>query len=108
MRNEKTRNVSRPAAFFVMPHILLMVATAIGLVAANADVAAAYDRQARDQALLAAGDVASPGTEQQRPDLGDPSEDGTDGPPSAENPDTAIPEAPPGCIYRDGPLELVV
>lgn len=52
-----------------------------------------------------AGDPNADGDAQMelRPDEQQPSEDGTDGQPGA-----AAPEPPSGCLFRDGPLELVV
>lgn len=43
------------------------------------------------------------GSVQRQPDDGSSSEDGTDGAPGA-----IAPDAPSGCTFRDGPLELVV
>lgn len=63
---------------------------------AIADDGAADDGEAGD--LNADGDAQM----ELRPDEQQPSEDGTDGQPGA-----AAPEPPSGCLFRDGPLELV-
>jgi hypothetical protein len=53
------------------------------------------------------------GTAERRDNLDEPSEDGTDSEPDAarpggQEPGAAQPEAPPGCSFRRGPLELLV
>ncbi|MEQ1651258.1 MAG: hypothetical protein ABL897_02090 [Hyphomicrobium sp.] len=50
----------------------------------------------------------SPGATQRQRDFDTPSEDGTDDAPGSAAPNSGESDRPPGCNFRDGPLELVV
>lgn len=64
---------------------------------------AAADEPESDADARDGSRAESPGTMQRHRDLDEPSEDGTE-----DAPVPALPEAPPGCTYHGGSLELFV
>jgi hypothetical protein len=65
------------------------------------------DEPAGDGEMLDGPSEDEPGLAQRPRAGGEPSEDGTEDGPAIE-PGPALPDAPPGCIFHGGPLELVV
>ncbi len=64
---------------------------------------AAADEPESDNDASDGSRAESPGAAQRYRDLDEPSEDGTE-----DAPQPALPEAPPGCTYHGGSLELFV
>lgn len=82
----------------------IMLASASGVMVAGPLVLSPVaDESPYDGQRYAEPDDGLDGSAQRQPDDGSSSEDGTDGEPGATAPD-----APSGCSFRDGPLELVV
>lgn len=77
-------------------------------VAFDAGLAQVADNRDADSRAGDSRDEASPGAAQRMPESGRPSEDGTDDEADTVRPYPGMPDQPPGCRFRNGPLELVV
>lgn len=107
MRSADTANRSRIlAGALVLWGVFAVTATHVSAGAGRPFMTGDASERGLDELDGAEGE--SPGATQRRRDFDTPSEDGTNDAPGAAAPNGGESDRPPGCNFRDGPLELVV